>query len=123
MTQLRKQVGEQRSGTPSLRAQRSSGRSYGRVSIELRISQGDLRASVRGKEDWAIIKDILDVLGFDVKFVNVMIARDQESPTHHADHSGPRSTVVEIKKIQRDSPSRASLMRSGTTGGVKRRIR
>lgn len=123
MKPIQKQVREQSSDVSGLQGGPSWGRSYGRVSIELKISRGDLRASVMAGEDWVTIKDILDILGFDVKFVNVVIARDKGNPTDHARHSGPRATVVEIKKIHRDSPSRSSLRRPEPTGGVSRRIR
>lgn len=123
MKQIRKQVGEQKSATSSLRGRPSWGRSYGRVSIELKISKGYLRASVRGGEDWVTIKDIMNFLGFDVKLVNVVIAPDKGSLTHHTHHSVPRATIVEIKRIQRDLPSRSSLTKPEATSGARKRVR
>jgi len=123
MRPIQKQLREQRPDVSHPQGGPSWGKSYGRVSIELKISRRDLRASVRGGEDWVTIKDILDVLGFDVKLVNVVIARDKDSPAHHPHQSVPRATVVEIKRIQTDSPSRFSLTKSETTNGVRRRIR
>ena len=69
------------------------------------------------------IKDILDVLGFDVKLVNVVIARDKDSPARPAQHSPPRATIVEITKIQRDLPSHLSITRPEMTPRIRRRIR
>jgi hypothetical protein len=125
MKPIQKQVREQSSNVSSLQGGPSWGRSYGRVSIELKISRRDLRASVRGGEDWVTIKDIMDFLGFDVKLVNVVIVGDKDSLTGsgHSHRTGPGPTVVEIKRTQRDSPSRSSLTKPETTSGVRRRIR
>ena len=123
MKPIQKQVREQRSDVSSPQVGPSWGRSYGRVSIELKISRRDLRASVRGGEDWVTIKDIMDFLGFDVKLVNMVIVGDKDSLTNHFHRTGPRATVVEIKRIQRDSSSRSSLTKPETTSEDRRRIR
>jgi hypothetical protein len=123
MKQIRKQTREQRSDITSFQGGPPWGRSHGRVSIELRIRQEDLRASIREGNDWVTIKDILNALQFDVKIVNMVIVFDKDNLISDSHRSGPGATVVEIKKIQRDSPSRSGLSRPGTTSGVIRRIR
>ncbi len=125
MKPIQKQLREQRPDVSHPQVGPSWGKSYGRVSIELKISRRDLRASVREGEDWVTIKDIMGFLGFDVKFVNVVIVRDKNRLTEleHSHRTGPGATVVEIKRIHTDSPSRFSLTKSETTNGVRRRIR
>jgi hypothetical protein len=59
------------------------GRSYGKVSIELKLSSEELRVSVQegGNADWLAIKDVLEFMGFEVKVVYPIIERKKLYPT------------------------------------------
>jgi hypothetical protein len=59
------------------------GRSYGKVSIELKLSSEELRVSVQegGNADWLAIKDLLEFMGFEVKVVYPIIERRKSYPT------------------------------------------
>jgi hypothetical protein len=123
-----RQIGRQsigpKSGPGGLQGRSPWGKSYGQVSIELKISRVDFGASVRqgGDADWMTIKDVLEFLGFDIKIVNVVIAGDKDRPPGQSHFTGQRVTVVEMRRIQRDSSTRSSATRREATGGVRRRV-
>lgn len=123
MRQIGRQSSGLKSGPGDLQGRSPWGKSHGRVSIELKISRVDFGASVRegGDADWMTIKDVLDFLGFDIKIVNVVIAGDKDHSSGQTHLAGQRATVLEMRRIRRDSPTRPSSLKREATGGIRRR--